>query len=255
VTPSLATSPRFCAARWRFPPDRSRYRSPGNGSSHAAGRSLAGDRGDLAGPGSADASAASDPPHSRSSATPVLRRLWRDLTSIRVARIDVFVGDLAEQSYLASSIWQSVDAAVREGLSQGMHTVPPVITRWRSLDALLSEQRTRSRSPNRRGRRDPVFGHVGGEDTRPRLVSLHSCFGSPGDGGSIGHDRCRSGAGVHRAGTDGTRESGIPRDRDGAIGASNGNGNDCPHRVRRGTAVGGLSLRTGRSGTILALTP
>jgi 16S rRNA (uracil1498-N3)-methyltransferase len=103
---------------------------------------------------------------------PVLRRLWRDLTSIRVARIDVFVGDLAEQSYLASSIWQSVDAAVREGLSQGMHTVPPVITRWRSLDALLSGTKDAVPIPES-GAAGAIrlFGHVGGEDTR-RVSSL-----------------------------------------------------------------------------------
>jgi 16S rRNA (uracil1498-N3)-methyltransferase len=101
---------------------------------------------------------------------PVLRRLWRDLTALRVARIDVFVGDLAERSYLASSVWADMDAAVREGLSQGMHTVPPVIARWRSLDALLADGRPAAAIR--------LYGHVGGEDDHrdPSLSALASAL-------------------------------------------------------------------------------
>ena len=70
---------------------------------------------------------------------PVLKRLWRDLSALGVARIVVFGAQLSERSYLQSSVWRSVEEAVREGLSQGCHTDPPSIVRYHSLRAALQE--------------------------------------------------------------------------------------------------------------------
>lgn len=68
---------------------------------------------------------------------PVLQRLLRDLTALRVGEIHVFVGALSEASYLGSSLWDRTDQVIRDGLSQGMHTAPPALYRWRSLSAAL----------------------------------------------------------------------------------------------------------------------
>lgn len=75
---------------------------------------------------------------------PVLQRVLRDLTALRVGEIHVFVGALSEASYLGSSLWNKTDQVIRDGLSQGMHTAPPALHRWKSLSAaldwLLTEQ-------------------------------------------------------------------------------------------------------------------
>ena len=72
---------------------------------------------------------------------PVLRRLWRDLTAMRVRSIRVFVGALSEKSYLDSSAWDQSEAAVYDGLSQGMHTAVPEITRHATLATALDAHR------------------------------------------------------------------------------------------------------------------
>ncbi|MEX2445416.1 MAG: RsmE family RNA methyltransferase [Alkalispirochaeta sp.] len=68
---------------------------------------------------------------------PVLQRLLRDLTALRVAEIHVFTGALSDASYLDSSLWRKTDRVIREGLSQGMHTAPPTLRRWASLAVVL----------------------------------------------------------------------------------------------------------------------
>ncbi len=68
---------------------------------------------------------------------PVLQRLLRDLAALRVSEIHVFVGALSEASYLGSSLWDRTDQVIRDGLSQGMHTAPPALYRWKSLSAAL----------------------------------------------------------------------------------------------------------------------
>lgn len=69
---------------------------------------------------------------------PVLQRLWRDLTAMRVRRIAVFAADLTERSYLESSVWRRVDELLREGMSQGGHGTPPQVTRHGGLEAALA---------------------------------------------------------------------------------------------------------------------
>lgn len=89
---------------------------------------------------------------------PVLQRLLRDLTALRVAEIHVFVGELSESSYLDSSIWDKTDALIREGLSQGMHTAPPGLFRWRSLANAVDAVLSASNGPVSTGHR--VYGAV-----------------------------------------------------------------------------------------------
>ncbi|MFW5828236.1 MAG: RsmE family RNA methyltransferase, partial [Alkalispirochaeta sp.] len=89
---------------------------------------------------------------------PVLQRLIRDLTALRVDEIHIFRGDLSEASYLESSVWNKTDSLIREGLSQGMHTAPPALFRWRSLsdavDAVLSRPHSSAQTEHR------VYGAV-----------------------------------------------------------------------------------------------
>jgi RsmE family RNA methyltransferase len=73
---------------------------------------------------------------------PVLQRLLRDLTALRVGEIHVFVGVLSEASYLGSSLWNKTDQVIRDGLSQGMHTAAPSLHRWKSLSAALDSMLT-----------------------------------------------------------------------------------------------------------------
>jgi len=89
---------------------------------------------------------------------PVLQRLLRDLTALRVAEIHVFVGELSEAAYLESSIWNKTDSLIREGLSQGMHTAPPALFRWRTLSDALQAVISASRVPLSTGPR--VYGAV-----------------------------------------------------------------------------------------------
>ncbi|MCG8480889.1 MAG: RsmE family RNA methyltransferase [Spirochaetales bacterium] len=70
---------------------------------------------------------------------PVLRRLWRDLASMRVASITAFIGILSERSYLKSSVWDDYGQALCEGMSQGAHTAPPTIRRAADLAAAIAE--------------------------------------------------------------------------------------------------------------------
>ena len=70
---------------------------------------------------------------------PVLRRLWRDLTSMRIAGVHVFGADLSERSYLNSSVWTQCESAVREGLSQGGHTAAPTVRRHHALRPALDD--------------------------------------------------------------------------------------------------------------------
>ena len=69
---------------------------------------------------------------------PVLRRLWRDLASMRVASITAFVGELSERSYLKSSVWDGSERALAEGLSQGGHTTMPSLRRVDDLAAAVA---------------------------------------------------------------------------------------------------------------------
>ncbi|MDA3948039.1 MAG: RsmE family RNA methyltransferase [Spirochaeta sp.] len=70
---------------------------------------------------------------------PVVQRLWRDLAAVRVRRILVFAGDLGERTYFDSSVWTHLEERLREGLSQGRHTVRPTVTRHPSLETLFDE--------------------------------------------------------------------------------------------------------------------
>lgn len=69
---------------------------------------------------------------------PVLRRLVRDLSAMRIARLLVCTTTLTERSYLQSSVWDQIDSAVDDGLSQGAHTAAPEIGQYRSLSAALA---------------------------------------------------------------------------------------------------------------------
>lgn len=75
---------------------------------------------------------------------PVMQRLLRDLATLRVGEIHVYVGALSEASYLGSGLWERTDQVIREGLSQGMHTAPPALYRWKSLSAALHGMDARS---------------------------------------------------------------------------------------------------------------
>lgn len=88
---------------------------------------------------------------------PVLTRLWRDLTAIGVARIDVFIGELSERSYLQSGVWDDVTVWTRRGLSQGRRTVAPTIARHASLSAAIAAV--------------PAAAGVGGEAPDVRFVA------------------------------------------------------------------------------------
>lgn len=68
---------------------------------------------------------------------PVLKRLWRDLSSMGVREIRVFTGELGERSYLTSSAWENPDRHLLEGLSQGGHTRPPRLARHTDLAGAL----------------------------------------------------------------------------------------------------------------------
>ncbi|MFW5643920.1 MAG: RsmE family RNA methyltransferase, partial [Alkalispirochaeta sp.] len=68
---------------------------------------------------------------------PVLQRLGRDLASMRIRRLVVFPGDLGERSYTQSSAWDTLDARLREGLSQGRHTALPEVRRVSRLEDAL----------------------------------------------------------------------------------------------------------------------
>lgn len=70
---------------------------------------------------------------------PVLQRLWRDLSAMRVASIRVFSGVLGERSYLDSSIWSGLEGKIREGLSQGRHTARPLVTAYDDLEKIFDE--------------------------------------------------------------------------------------------------------------------
>ncbi|MFW5693786.1 MAG: RsmE family RNA methyltransferase [Alkalispirochaeta sp.] len=87
---------------------------------------------------------------------PVLQRLLRDLTALRVAEIHVFVGTLSESAYLESSVWNKIDHVIRDGLSQGAHTAAPTVRRWRSLSHALDALRTPPEFPD--GTTHRVYG-------------------------------------------------------------------------------------------------
>lgn len=119
---------------------------------------------------------------------PVLQRLLRDLAALRVAEIHVFVGALSEASYLESSLWSKTDQVIREGLSQGMHTSPPVLHRWRSLPAALD-------GVGQGGRASPpavqVYGAVAppSRDLPGLLMEIKDAHGARGAVVAIGPER------------------------------------------------------------------
>lgn len=79
---------------------------------------------------------------------PVLGRLLRDLATIGVDHIAVFVGALSERGYLASSVWCDAPALLRRGLEQGEHTNLPTISRHESIaGALAAIQRVAADRP------------------------------------------------------------------------------------------------------------
>lgn len=71
---------------------------------------------------------------------PVLKRLWRDLASLGIAAIRVFIGELGEKSYLTSSAWNDPEYWLREGLSQGNHTALPRLDRFADISEAVRNQ-------------------------------------------------------------------------------------------------------------------
>jgi RsmE family RNA methyltransferase len=68
---------------------------------------------------------------------PVLRRLIRDVTAMRLASVSVWEATLSERSYFSSSVWDELDRAIDDGLSQGGHTSRPDIRRVGALSAVI----------------------------------------------------------------------------------------------------------------------
>jgi RsmE family RNA methyltransferase len=68
---------------------------------------------------------------------PVLRRLWKDLASIGPAEVRVFTAELSERSYMDSRVWNRLGEALDEGLSQGVRTIAPQVTKYGSLARAL----------------------------------------------------------------------------------------------------------------------
>lgn len=112
---------------------------------------------------------------------PVLQRLVRDLASMRVAGIEVFSATLSERSYLDSSAWKRIDALIREGLSQGGHTTPPLVSRRYSLAEALAEGAPRSgyfgsmksdRGDSRAGTVGTVIQEIATEAGGPGVITV-----------------------------------------------------------------------------------
>lgn len=120
---------------------------------------------------------------------PVLQRLLRDLTALRVGEIHVFVGALSEASYLGSSLWDRTDQVLRDGLSQGMHTAPPALFRWKSLSAALQGVEERAQISGLATHR--IYGAVNPPaETLPQfLLRLESVDASGGAVVAIGPER------------------------------------------------------------------
>ena len=96
-------------------------------------------------PGKGGASSGNRPPrvtmllgHPR---PPVLRRLFKDLTTIGVDKIVVTHSELSEKSYLQSNIWggKALRKALIEGASQAGVTTIPEVRRFYSLRRALEE--------------------------------------------------------------------------------------------------------------------
>lgn len=85
---------------------------------------------------------------------PVLGRLLRDLATIGVDHIAVFIGALSERGYLHSSVWRDAPALLRRGLEQGEHTNLPTVSRHESIAAALAalEQVAADRASGRAAR-------------------------------------------------------------------------------------------------------
>lgn len=69
----------------------------------------------------------------------VAKRLFKDLASLAVDRVSLFDSDLGERSYRQSSVWNNTRDYLLEGASQGGHTCLPVVDRYQSLAAAVSE--------------------------------------------------------------------------------------------------------------------
>ena len=96
---------------------------------------------------------------------PVLKRLWRDLSSLGVRKIRVFTGELGERSYLTSSAWDDPDYYLLEGLSQGGHTRPPQLTRHARLaEAIAAHGTGNTHETDTRTGEARFFGTLGAGD-------------------------------------------------------------------------------------------
>ncbi len=80
---------------------------------------------------------------------PVLRRLFKDLTTIGVDRILVVAAELTEKSYLDSKVWNegALKAALLEGASQGGTTTLPDVRPFPGLSHALEFLDAREAAP------------------------------------------------------------------------------------------------------------
>jgi 16S rRNA (uracil1498-N3)-methyltransferase len=93
----------------------------------------------------------------------VLRRLFRDLASIGVARLDVVHTELGEKSYFRASLWDDIETPLAEGAAIGGSTLLPAVRRFHTLrDALRSIDPTDLR----------LVPHLHTHSSHPARVSL-----------------------------------------------------------------------------------
>ena len=67
----------------------------------------------------------------------VLQRLFRDLSSLGIAGIDIFTGELSEKSYMKSSLWKNPERYLMDGAMQGGITHIPDLHTHENLEALI----------------------------------------------------------------------------------------------------------------------
>jgi 16S rRNA (uracil1498-N3)-methyltransferase len=113
---------------------------------------------------------------------PVLRRLFRDLTTIGVGEILITGGELTEKSYFDSKVWEpgALRGALVEGASQGGITRIPAVHRFWGLSGAL--EYIEGSSPG------PGAGEVRlllDQDAESPLFSLPSGYGRPSAGAPI----------------------------------------------------------------------